>query len=66
MVLARAAQTHVDLHVTDWVTTQQEDPILKTMIKWISNQKVQDLKAPAGKMMQELRKGKLFSKSGKS
>ena len=34
-VLARAAQTHVDLHMTDWVTAQQEDPILKTMIKWI-------------------------------
>ena len=41
-VLARAAQTHVDLHVTDWVTTQQEDQIFKTMIKWISNWKVQD------------------------
>ena len=26
--LARAAQTWVDIHVTDWVTTQQEDPIL--------------------------------------
>ena len=34
----------VDLHVTDWVTSQQEDPILKTTIKWISGQKVQDLK----------------------
>ena len=43
-VLARAAQTHIDLHVTDWVTAQQEDPILKTMIECISNQKVQDLK----------------------
>ena len=28
----------------DWVATKQEDPILKTAIKWISNQKVQDLK----------------------
>ena len=26
------------------MTTQQEDPVLKTMIKWISGQKVQDLK----------------------
>ena len=43
-VLARAAQTCIDLHVTDWVTTQQEDPILKTVIEWISNWKVQDLK----------------------
>ena len=44
VILARATQAHVNLHVTDWVTAQQEDPILKTMIKWISNQKVQDLK----------------------
>ena len=43
-VLARAAQTCIDLHLTDWMTTQQEDPILKTMIEWISNQNVQDLK----------------------
>ena len=41
MVLARASQTCIDLHVTDWVTAQQEDPILKTVIKWISNWKVQ-------------------------
>ena len=34
----------IDLHVTDWVTTQQEDLILKTMIEWISDQKVQDQK----------------------
>ena len=44
VVLAGAAQTCIDLHVIDWVTSQQEDPILKTIIKWISNQKVQDLK----------------------
>ena len=43
-ILARAAQTHVNLHVTDWVTAQQGDPILKTTIKWISNWKVWDLK----------------------
>ena len=39
-VQARATHTHVNLHITDWLATQQEDPILKTMIKWISNQKV--------------------------
>ena len=44
VVLARASQAHIDLHETDWVITQQEDPILKTVIKWISNWKVQDLK----------------------
>ena len=42
VILAQAAC--VDLHVTDWVTTQQEDPILKTKIKWISGWKLQDLK----------------------
>ena len=43
-ILARATNICVNLHVTDWVTPQQEDPILKTAIEWISNQKVQDLK----------------------
>ena len=42
--LARAAHVHVNLHVIDLVAMQEEDPILKTMIKWISNQKIQDLK----------------------
>ena len=46
--LARATQACVNLHVTDWVTTQQEDPILKTMIEWISNKKVYDVKHPLG------------------
>ena len=31
-VLARPSQMHIDLHVTDWVTNQQEDPILKIVI----------------------------------
>ena len=44
VVLARAAQTCRDLHVIDWMTNQQQDPILKTVIEWISNSKVQDLK----------------------
>ena len=48
VVLARATQAHVSLHVTNWVTTQQEGPILKTVIKWISNWKVQDLKQLRG------------------
>ena len=34
----------IDLHVTDWVTPQQEDPILKIMIELISGQTVQYLK----------------------
>ena len=34
----------INLHVTNWVTVKQEDPILKTMMEWISGQKVQDLK----------------------
>ena len=44
VIMARTAQACINLHVTDWVTAQQEDPILKTGINWISNQKVQDLK----------------------
>ena len=34
-VQARATHVHLSLHVTDWVAMQQEDPILKTTIKWI-------------------------------
>ena len=34
----------MNLHVTDWVTAQQNDPILSTVIEWISNQGLQDLK----------------------
>ena len=41
---ARATHTCVNLHVTDWVTAQWEDPLLKVMIDWIPNQKVEDLK----------------------
>ena len=36
-------QTH-HLHVTDWVAAQQEYPILKIVMEWISSHKVQDLK----------------------
>ena len=43
-VQARAANVHVSLYLTDWVATQQGDPILKTVIEWTSEQKVQDLK----------------------
>ena len=35
---------HVNLHVMDCVAVQQEDPILKIVMKWISLHKVQDLK----------------------
>ena len=44
VVQARATHMYVILHVTDWVATQWEDPKLQTMIKWMSNQKVQNLK----------------------
>ena len=43
-VQARVSLMHVNLHVTDWVATQWEDPILRTVIEWISNWKVEDLK----------------------
>ena len=47
-VQARDTHMHVNLHLTDWVATQQEDPILRTMITWISDQKVQNLKQLLG------------------
>ena len=36
--------TCVHLHVMDWIAAQQEDPILKIVMGWISSHKVQDLK----------------------
>ena len=44
----RAAQTHVNLHVTDWVAAQQEDPILQIVMEWIFAHKVKDLKHLSG------------------
>ena len=43
-VQAQATHMHVNLHVMDWVAAQQEDPILKIVMEWISTHKVQDLK----------------------
>ena len=43
-IQARATHMCVNLHVTDWVATNPEDPVLKTMISWILNWNVQDLK----------------------
>ena len=34
---------HVNMHIMDWVAVQQEDPILKIVMEWISSHKVQDL-----------------------
>ena len=34
----------MNLHVADWVAVQEEDQICKTVIEWISTQKVHDLK----------------------
>ena len=60
-----ACAVTVDLHVTDWLTTQQEHPILKTMIKWTSGHKVQDLKHLLGRQCRYLKRVKLFSEKGK-
>ena len=60
-VQARATHAHLNLHVTDWVATQQEDPILRTVIKWIFKWKVQDLKHLLEYAMME----RLSSKRGK-
>ena len=62
VTLGQAA--HIDLHVTDWVTTQQEDLILRTMIDWISGQKIQDLKHLLGSDTH--REYTLYSESGRS
>ena len=42
----QAWTTHacVNLHVTDWMAAQQENPILKIVIECISSHKVQDPK----------------------
>ena len=42
-IQARATHTHVNLHVTDWVAAQWENPVLKAVINWIPNWKVQNL-----------------------
>ena len=49
-VHVRAAHTCVNLHATDYVAAQQEDPILKIVIEWISTHKVYDLKHLLGAM----------------
>ena len=43
-IKARVAHTCVNLHVTDWVAAQWEDPVIKAARDWIPNWKVQDLK----------------------
>ena len=43
-VQVRASHTWVNLDIMDWVAAQQEDPILKVVMGWISSHKVQDLK----------------------
>ena len=54
-VQAWAAHTCISLHVTDWVGAQQDDPILKIVMEWISSHEVQDLKHLLGgqAMMEE-------------
>ena len=46
MILAQAAC--IDLHVTDWETTEQEDLTLNAAIERISGKKMQDLKLLLG------------------
>ena len=43
-VQAQATHMHVNLHVMDWAAAQQEDPILKIVMEWMSSNKVHDLK----------------------
>ena len=39
-----ATHMHVNLHVMDWVAAQQEDPMFKIVMEWISPHKLQNLK----------------------
>ena len=48
-VQAWTAHAHVNFHVMDWIAAQQEDPILKIVMEWVSSHKVQDLKHLLGK-----------------
>ena len=43
-VQAEAAHVCVNMHVMDWIAVQQEDPILKIVMWWISSHREQDLK----------------------
>ena len=45
----KQVQVCVDLQVTNWLTAQQGDSMLKALIEWISHGKVQDLKHLLGK-----------------
>ena len=66
-VQGHATHMCVNLHVMHWVVAQQEDPILKIVMEWISSHKVQDLKHLLGDhtMMEEgmaiLRERKKFT-----
>ena len=39
-VQAQTAHVHVNLHVTDCIAVQEEDPILKIVMEWVSSHKV--------------------------
>ena len=43
-VQIKIAHTCVNLQVMDWVVAQQEDPILKIVMQWISTNKVQEMR----------------------
>ena len=66
-VQAWATHAHVNVHVMEWVAAQQEDPMLKIVMEWISSHKAQDLKHLLGghAMMEEgvaiLREQKKFT-----
>ena len=64
-VQARPAHMWMNLYVTDLVAGQQEDTILKTAIKWILSQKVQDMKHLLG-VTQTQRKERLTFEGRKS
>ena len=43
-----AWQVLVEMHVTDWATTQREDPVLNAVLDWMEAQKKTSLKTLLG------------------
>ena len=43
-VWVTTGQVLVEMHVTDWVTTQKEDPELHTVLQWLESKKKTDLR----------------------
>ena len=43
-----AGQVQVEMHMTDWATAQEEDPVLSAMLNWLGAQKKTNLRTFLG------------------